>query len=337
MNLILLSAVSADGFTAPTPPANAEKYLPSTVESFGDGLWYVIKQGITRLSPEIAEAAGVCLSVLAIILLLAVIENFAQEAKSSTRLAGTVAISIILLQSSGSLVALSADTILEISHYGKLLLPVMSAATAAQGGGSTAVTLYSATVIFNTMLTAFLTSVVLPAVYIFIAVSIANRALENETMSRICKFIKGFITWSLKIPLYVFTGYMTITGVVSGSVDASAVKAAKIAITGSVPVIGSIISDASETILVSMGLAKNAAGIFGLLALLALWIGPFLKIAVQYSLLKLTGAVCAIIGSKESVSIVEDFSVAMGFLLATTGAICFIHMISTVCFMKGVM
>jgi hypothetical protein len=41
-------------------------------------------------------------------------------------------------------------------------------------------------------------------------------------------------------------------------------------------------------------------------------------------------------GSKDSIGIAEDFSVAMSFLLAATGAICFIHMISTVCFMKGV-
>lgn len=325
-----------DSFIAPSAPAAAEKYLPSSVESFGDGLWYVIKQAIGQLSPEIAEAAGVCLSVLAIILLLTVFENFSQDTKGVTRLAGTVAITVILLQASGSLVALAADTIKEISQYGKLLVPVMSAATAAQGGGSTAVVLYTGTIVFNSILTAFLTGVALPSVYIYIALSIANRALGNDTLASACKFIKWLITWALKIPVYIFTGYMTITGVISGSVDASAVKAAKIAISGSVPVIGSIISDASETILIGAGLAKNTAGVFGLLTLLAIWIGPFLKIAVQYSLLKLTSATCAVIGSKENVGIVDDFSVAMGFLLATTGAICFIHMISTVCFMKGV-
>lgn len=331
---VLLSAVQP--FTAPDAPAGAVKYLPSAVESFGDGLWYVIKQALGQISPEITEAAGVCLSIFAIILLLSILENFSVETKYVSQLASTVAITGILLQASGSLVSLAADTIREISQYGKLLVPVLSAATAAQGGTTTSVALYTGTVVFNAVLTAFLTGVVLPSVYIYIALCVSNRALHNDTLSSACKIIKWFITWALKIPIYIFTAYMTITGVVSGSVDASAVKAAKIAISGSVPVIGGIISDASETILVSVGIAKSSAGIWGLLALLAIWIGPFFEIAVQYSLLKLTVALCSMFGSKDSIGIAEDFSVAMSFLLAATGAICFIHMISTVCFMKGV-
>lgn len=332
----ILTGVIAENFTAPTPPVTAEKYLPSEVESFGDGLWYVIKQAISEISPEIAQAAGVCLSLFAVILLLTVFHDFSQESGKTTQLAGTVAIAVLLLQSSGSLVTLAADTIREISQYGKLLVPVMSAATASQGGGTSAAMLYAGTIVFNTVLTAFLTGVALPLVYIYIAASIADRAVDNDMLGNISKFIKWFLTWSLKIPVYVFTGYMTITGVVSGSVDASAVKAAKIAISGTVPVVGGIISDASETILAGVGLAKSTAGVFGILTLLAILIGPFLKIAIQCGLLKLTSALCNVIGNKKTTGLIEDFSVAMGFLLATTGAICFIHMISTVCLMKGV-
>lgn len=332
----ILTDVVVENFTAPTAPITAEKYLPSQVESFGDGLWYVIKQAIGQISPEISQAAGVCLSLIAIILLLTVFENFSQESGKTARLAGTVAIAVLLMRSSGSLISLAADTIQEISQYGKLLVPVMSAATASQGGGTSAMMLYAGTIVFNAVLTAFLTGVTLPLVYIFIAVSVANRAIENDMLGNVGKFIKWFMTWSLKIPVYVFTGYMTVTGVVSGSVDASAVKAAKIAISGTVPVVGSIISDASETILAGVGVAKSTAGVFGILTLLAILIGPFLKITVQYGLLKLTSALCGVVGSKESAGLIEDFSLAMGFLLATTGAICFIHMISTVCFMKGV-
>ena len=331
----ILSGV-AGSFTAPAAPITAEKYLPSQVESFGDGLWYVIKQAVNQISPELTQAAGVCMSLLAIIILLTVFENFSPESGKTIQLAGTIAIAILLLRSSGSLVGMAADTIKEISQYGKLLLPVMSAATASQGGGTSAMMLYAGTIAFDTLLTTFLTRVTLPLVYVFIAVCVANRAIENDMLGNICKFMKWFLTWSLKIPVYVFTGYMTITGVVSGSVDASAIKAAKIAISGSVPVIGGIISDASETILAGVGLAKSTAGVFGILVLLAILIEPFLRIAVQYGLLKLTSALCGIIGSKGSTGIIEDFSAAMGFLLATTGAVCFIHMISTVCFMKGV-
>ena len=81
---------------------------------------------------------------------------------------------------------------------------------------------------------------------------------------------------------------------------------------------------------------KNAAGIYGILALLAILLRPFLKIGIHYLLLKATAAVCSVFGSKSTVGLIEDFSAAMGLLLAMTGSVCLLLLISTVCFMKGV-
>ena len=107
-------------------------------------------------------------------------------------------------------------------------------------------------------------------------------------------------------------------------------------ISGVVPVVGSILSDASEAVLVGAGTVKNAAGIYGLLAVLAVWLGPFVKIGTHYLMLKLTAGLCGIFGNKRMSELVNDFSTAMGFVVAMTGAVCLMLMISTVCFMKGV-
>ena len=133
----------------------------------------------------------------------------------------------------------------------------------------------------------------------------------------------------------MFTGFITITGAVSGAADASAIKAMKVTISGMVPVVGSIISDASETILVSAGLLKNAAGVYGIVAILAVFIGPFLRIGVQYIMLKITTAICSVFGVKRPINLLKDFTAGMGMILAMTGTVCMILMIGTVCFMKG--
>ena len=114
------------------------------------------------------------------------------------------------------------------------------------------------------------------------------------------------------------------------------IKATKLAISGAVPVVGGLISDASETILVSAGLMKGAVGSYGLLAALSIWIGPFLKIGCQYLLLKITAAVCGVVGNKENTALISDFSGAMGMLLAMTGTVCLLLLVSTICFMKWV-
>ena len=165
---------------------------------------------------------------------------------------------------------------------------------------------------------------------------IAESFLKNETIGNLKQFAKWLITWILKITLYVFTAYMSITGVVSGSADATAIKATKLTISGFVPVVGGIISDASEAILVSAGTVKNAIGIYGMLASAAIIVGPFFTIGIQYLLLKISCALCKVIGSKQTVGVIGDFSKAMGMILAMIGTLCLMLIVSMFCFMRGI-
>ena len=82
--------------------------------------------------------------------------------------------------------------------------------------------------------------------------------------------------------MYLFTGFMAVSGLLSGHVDATALKAAKVTVSGMVPVVGGIISDAAETVLYSAGLLKGAVGTFGMLAVFAVFASPFLKMGLHY-------------------------------------------------------
>jgi len=241
-----------------------------------------------------------------------------------------------LLQRTNTLVHLGVDTIDEISNYGKLLLPVMTAAMAAQGGITGSAVLYSGTVLFDSVLGHLIARFITPMIYLFLALAAANSAVGEDVLKKFRDFIKWLMTWCLKILLYIFTGYMGITGVVSGTTDAAALKAAKLTISGVVPVVGGILSDASEAVLVSAGIVKNTAGVYGLLAILSVCIGPFLRIGCHYLLLKISGAVCGIYGSKGISDFIGDFSTAMGLLLGMTGSVCLLLLISTVCFLRGI-
>ena len=103
-----------------------------------------------------------------------------------------------------------------------------------------------------------------------------------------------------------------------------------------IPVVGSILSDASETILVSAATVKNAVGIYGLWAIAAIWLGPLVKIGVHYLLLKALATFSTIFAGKKISGLIDGFSAAMGHILAMTGAVCLMFLVSVVCFLKGV-
>lgn len=328
--------VNAADFQAPEVPQTAQRFMPDDTENFGQGLWYVVRSAIQTLQPSIAEACTACAATVAAAIVVGIFTNLSDSHKPVVEMIGAIVISIQLYQPSNALIQLGADTVYEINQYGKLLLPVMSGALAAQGAISKSASLYTATVFIDALLSTAVTELLVPLLYIFLSIAIVCSIFKEEILNNIQSFIKWLCTWGLKTVLYVFIGYIGITGVVSGTTDAAALKATKLTISGMVPVVGGIISDASDAVLASAGLVKNTVGIYGLLAIAAIWIGPFLQIGVEYLLLKMAAGICEMLGVKGISQAVKGFSEVMGILLAMVGTVSLILMISTVCFIKGV-
>lgn len=320
---------------APEVPESGADIMTNSGD-FGEDLRQLFENVLPQLRPDLVEASKVSMGIVAAVLLIAMLQSVSGSVSSTANFVGSVTVSGLLLVGTDSLIHLASNTVLEMSEYGKLLLPVMTAAMAAQGGITGSAALYTGTAIFNGFLTSLVSTVFVPLVYLFLALSAANCAVGEDILKRMRDMLKGFVSWCLKTVLTVFTTYMGISGVVSGTTDAATLKAAKVTISTVVPVVGSILSDASEAVLVSAGLAKNAAGIYGILAILAVFLRPFLRIGVHYLVLKVTASVCAIFGTKTMTELIGDFSTAMGLLLAMTGSSCLLQLISTVCFLKGV-
>lgn len=332
---LLSFPVSAATYEPPDAPPSVKDILPPETRSFGEDFWYIIKSALFTIKPDIAEAVSVCISVISIVILTSILQTFTGKSKKIAELACTMSIALILLGPSNVLIQLGVNTVRELSEYSKLLMPVLTAALAAEGGITASAALYTGTILFNTILGTGISIILTPMLYIYILLCIANSAFGNSVLKGMCDFVKWLMTWSLKIILYIFTGYMGITGVVSGTTDAAALKATKLALSGMVPVVGGIMSDASESILVSAGIMKNSVGVYGLLVILALWIGPFLELGIHYTLLKVTSGICGMIGPKESVGLIKNFSSSTGMLLSMTASVCLMLLISAICFMKG--
>lgn len=328
--------VSGLEIEAPQVPESGSNWMPENRYSFGDALWELFQKGISFFAPEVKRASRLGARILCIVLLTSFLQSFSGPIKAVSNLAANIGISLTLLDSTGTMITMGMETVQEISDYGKLLFPVMTAAMAAQGGITTSASLYAGTAMFNTILNNIIISVLIPGIKVYLAVSIVNSVTNEDILRRIADCIKSSNTWILKTLLTVFTTYLSISSVVSGTTDAVTLKAAKVAISSVVPVVGGILSDASEAVLISVGIARNAAGIYGILAVIAVFLEPFLRIFSNYIILKTTGAVCSIFSGKTTTALNDAFSTAMGFLLAVMGGTCIMLLISTICFMRSV-
>ena len=335
--VFLFLPISVQASELPKAKGEAASIVPEASDSFLEGFLVVVKACVKELDPALHEAGAVCLRAGAIVILVMLLKSISE--KGSLRaldLASAAAVGCALLSPAASLIRLGEETIRSLSEYSKLLLPVMTGAMAAQGGTSASAGLYAVTAFLDSVLSSMLSGVFLPVLYLFLGLAIANAAIGEALLGKMRDFCKWLMTWVLKTVLYVFTGFLSITGVVSGAADAAALKAAKLTISGTVPVVGSILSDASEAVLVGAGMLRSSAGVYGLLTISALFLTPFIQIGCQYLLLKATGTICTSMGDGAAAKLILDFAGAMGLVLAVTAVQTVLLLVSTVCFMRGV-
>ncbi len=334
--LVLSMPVNAleEGALREALPEEADTYVRDVPPgaSFSEGIAAILANVFPAVLPSVYAALRSVGVMLAALILCALSQN---EGKLTPAcIAGVFAISSAGMLEVQSLAKNGQEALYQMQSFGDLLLPAMAASTAASGGITASSAIYAGTAFFSDILMHGFSGIFLPMTYAYVAVSAADALCENDLLSRIARLIKWAVQTGLKLCLFLFLAYMGLTGLFSGSADATAVKAAKLTLSGVVPVVGSMISDASETVILGALTLKNAMGVFGMLAVVAICIGPFLRTGAAYLVMKLSTAAGSTLGTKPLISLMDAITDAMGFLLAMTGTGGVLLLISCVCYLK---
>ena len=263
-------------------------------------------------------------SVFLIVILCSLLEGFQIKAGEMSdfvlSMIGAMAITMLTIGSMDSLMGLAAETIKQLREFSKILLPVLAAAIAGTGAVTTATFQQMTVVMLVDFLLALIHRMMVPLTYLYIGVLTVSACLPEGVLSGLAEGMKKMITWVLTTALVLFTLYLSIVKVVAGNVDGAALRITKTAISGMIPVVGGVIAEASETILVGAGILKNTVGIFGALSILAICAFPFFQLGIQYLLYKLTACCSMVIGQTRLCKLVQGLGSAFGLLLGMTGS-----------------
>lgn len=320
-------------------PEDARKYMnhisPESADNFFGNVKKILITAVENSNNTwknaLKSAATMLLSVIIFTLASSIMDGKVQWA---ILLAGSLTIGICCIGELDAMIGLGKNTVEELSVFSKSLLPVMAGAGTAAGSPVSSNAIYSGTVLFLNILVSFIRTVLVPLVYCNAALSLTDCALEQSTLGGFKNLIDKFIKKSLQIALFLFSGYLSLTGIISGNADSLTVKATKMAVSSAVPVVGGMISDASETILVSAKLLRNSVGIFGMLAVVSIMIVPFIKLAMQYVILQFTALLSTATGNKKLSDLIEAMASSMGYMLGMVGCCSIMTFISCICFMK---
>lgn len=302
--------------------------------SLEDGLHDLVEQGAEAAGGIIRSALKSAVLLMAVILLCGLGEAVCGTVGKNTLpvipVAGALAVAAIAVADVDSMLGLGRSTISNMTSFANVLLPTVAAVTAASGAVTGAAVRQMAAVLFSDLLVNLINSLLIPLLYAYLAASVAFAALGNEGLKRIGALIKWTATTLLTTVMLVFVGYLTLSGVIAGSADAMTIKAAKFAISGTIPVVGGILSDAAETILASAGVLRGSVGVFGTVTILGICLLPVLHMAVHYLMYKLVAALSAAVGIGRVTGLIDQIGGAFGLMLGMTGACCLLLLVALV-------
>ncbi len=283
------------------------------------------------------QSMGIFVSLLGIVILCSMIGAFQAETKLDiVNIAAVLAISVLTVSSVQGLIGQAYNAIEELDIFTKALLPSMTGLSAAMGQPTAAIARHSATLIFSTVLVSVIKSVLFPMVYTYIILLSVNSALPKELLSKLAGLIKTVVTSVITITLTCFVTYLGISEAISGSADKLAVKGAQAALSGAIPVVGGIISDASEALLVGGSVIRNSVGLFGLVAILGIFLSPFLNMGIRYLLYKFGAALVSPLADSRISSYLDGLAGAFGMILSLTATCSFLALISVIsCILAG--
>ena len=317
-----------------------EQYGVEEGDTLGDGVLKLLSSLTDEIQRFVKEQMGTSLSLLAVVIFCGLAHGVEQGADkagiAAVELAGAMAITALTMTDMAAMIGLGRETVGKIRAFSDTLLPVMATLSAATGNVTGAAVRQGVTVLFSQLLIDFMDQFLIPLVYSYVVVCCACAAVGNSGLDKLAGLIKSGTTFLLTGLLLVFVGYLTASGAIAGSVDASAVKAAKLAISRAIPVVGGILADASETVLAGAGVLKGSVGAAGMLVVLTICLTPFLQLATHYLMYKVTAALCATIAQPRLSKLIDGIGGAFGLVLGMTGAAGLVLMISLVSALKVV-
>lgn len=343
--LILLAAVllSAHAKAAELPEELTEA-LPDAVEEllrgtdfsgtdgFLRGIGRIVEQTKEQFLEILHQRTRGAAAVLLVVVLCGAMEGFCRDSGKSglvlLPMAGALSISMLTAGSLDTLIGLGGETIQDLALFSKVLLPTLAAATATSGAMVTATVQQVTTVFLVDLLLNLINGVLLPMVYLYIGTLTASCCMQDSRLGMVAEAMRKVLTWILTVVLMVFTVYLSMVHIISGAADGTQVKLAKTTISGVVPVVGKIIADAAETVLLGAGILKNTVGVFGMLAIFAVCIHPFVQLGVQYLLYKCTAFLSGVIGTAELRRLIDGLGTAFGLVLGMTGACALLLLVS---------
>lgn len=228
----------------------------------------------------------------------------------------------LIMKSFSGIIIEVRETTQNLVGYSYSLVPLLISLMMFTGNMVTAGAVQPILLLMITFIGNFISNFLLPMVLIGTSLGIVSKVSDKVQIDKLAKFFKSSVIWILGITLTIFAGVLSLESSLTGQVDGITTKATKAIVTNAIPVVGKILGDATETVLGSGVVLKNAIGFVGVIVVIGICAMPIIRLAVLTILYNILSAICQPIADKKIIDIIEQmkdtFKVLLGMVCSVS-------------------
>lgn len=215
------------------------------------------------------------------------------------------------------------------------ILPVLSAITVAGGGGGTAAAQAAGMGLTLSLCTMLTVEVLLPLAAAMLSLSLTATLDRGGTLASLCAGLRSVFLWGMGVVSAVLAASLTLQSVIASAADGFTLRAARLAASDLIPVVGGAVSGALSTLLSGVSYVKSTVGVSAIVVLLLLLLAPLLELLIYRVGLSLCSVTLSAVGAGRGGALLGSFRAALDCVIAVYAVSGIVFVLQLVLFMKG--
>ena len=241
---------------------------------------------------------------------------------------------VLIITTFTNVISVCTETVDKLSDFMNLVVPLIFALITATGNITTISFLQPLIIGMITLITFLLNKIIIPVIYIATVINIVTNISSHIKLDKLSEMLKKSALWIMEICLIIFTGVLSLEGTLAASVDGMTSKIAKNVVSSTIPVVGKILGDTVDSVIGGISITKNAVGIIGIIAILAITISPLIKSLISMFVFNISSALIEPIADSRISKCLSGIAGSLKIIVGILAVVIFIFIIAITMMLK---
>lgn len=271
----------------------------------------IYKKILSLLGNEVKTSITTLISVLIIIVIHSILKSISDSLENDgiakiIYYVQYILIVTIIMSNFAETINIVKETTSNLVGFMNTLIPILITLMIYTGSAITSGIIEPVILFVINFIGNMIQTILIPIVLVATVLTIVSKISDKIQITKLTKFLKTSVTWTLGVILTLFVGIVSLEGTLSSSIDGITAKTTKAAVSSLIPVVGKILGDTVDTVLGCGVILKNAIGLIGVIVIIGICIVPVLKIGILTIIYNFAAGIIEPIADEKIVKLIEE-------------------------------